>query len=754
MTTYGTNNPIGSPAPKDLYDNAENLDTAIHTGENTWVDRLGNTRTSWAGATGYQVLGDYAGAIEITERNQIVREGGEYWRLKGSVDLPYTTTGTWVGDDDARFVSVGDAVLRSELALDGGVFLVKDAVASVANVTELRALTGLVDGQVVRITDTGRAGLFRRNEADLSPALVLSSVASTSVDAGADTITSAGHGLINGNGVITVAPVNGLSANTVYYVITATTDTFQLSATYGGAAVDLTGSDPVTVKHLLDPQQGIYVISSGQSLTGSDGAWVRQYGQDVGYDLPVNILWFGAVADSTPSTPGTDNASIFSSANSAHKNIVIPEPLEGFYFGVSQWSLQRGSTVQGPGQYVLAIVGTTSDATLTGGGITDLKREITIKDLYIENSQGGDAADLEYCPDFNLVRIYFRSVGASAGRGLNLKNSERGSFSGHCRLGGNPALRMVKDCNGVTADNIVCSGGALGLAVDISGCQQVRMPLTIETSLEGVRIGDNTGDNETEGGFTSGIDLTGSYLESVGTPFKIGVGFAVNGVGLDNCWLNNGALADSDPFPVSSEVLKLGRVKSLSLKGGRWVAAGTEAAIGLIDSIAPSGSAPGQIETLDVDLTVFESVASLIDLSVITNAAYRATAAATNKIAVDDVGRGLGRRYEWVSPVLTANTSYGAVQLTKTLTNGGRVQSVELIEGDGGSMNSMRVQVGNSVAGLEIVDKTYGAVNPLYDDLGVTDGLIRPGSYLRFNLSAGSGAGQFRIRIVYTIDDS
>lgn len=158
MTTYNTGNPLGSAAPKDLYDNAENLDTALHTGENTWVDRFGNTRTSWAGATGYQILGDYAGGIEITERNQIVREGGEYWRLKGSVDLPYTTTGTWVGDDENRFVSVGDAALRQELAADGGAFLVKDAVASVANVTELRALTGLVDGAAVFVADDGSGG--------------------------------------------------------------------------------------------------------------------------------------------------------------------------------------------------------------------------------------------------------------------------------------------------------------------------------------------------------------------------------------------------------------------------------------------------------------------------------------------------------------------------------------------------------------------------------------------------------------------
>lgn len=166
MTTYNTGNPVGSPAPKDLYDNAENLDTAIHTGEKTWVDRLGNTRTSWAGATGYQILGDYAGGIEITERNQIVREGGEYWRLKGSVDLPYTTTGTWVGDDEDRFVSVGDAALRQELAADGGVFLVKDAVASVANVTELRALTVVQDGQSVYVAEKRRAYIYEAANTD------------------------------------------------------------------------------------------------------------------------------------------------------------------------------------------------------------------------------------------------------------------------------------------------------------------------------------------------------------------------------------------------------------------------------------------------------------------------------------------------------------------------------------------------------------------------------------------------------------
>lgn len=50
MTTYNTGNPIGSAAVKDLYDNAENLDTAINSPtSDTWTDRLGVERPTWRG---------------------------------------------------------------------------------------------------------------------------------------------------------------------------------------------------------------------------------------------------------------------------------------------------------------------------------------------------------------------------------------------------------------------------------------------------------------------------------------------------------------------------------------------------------------------------------------------------------------------------------------------------------------------------------------------------------------------------------
>src|SRR5699024_4606971 len=146
MTTYNTANPIGSKYPHNLYDNAENLDTAVNDVENdTWKDRFGRSRKTMSGmerqfdaaedyreatfnltqadrearfnnfiaSSGYQFLGDYAAGIEITEYNQIVRDAnGEFWRLSGQVELPYTTTGDW-GDEESLFVAVGDEIGRA-----------------------------------------------------------------------------------------------------------------------------------------------------------------------------------------------------------------------------------------------------------------------------------------------------------------------------------------------------------------------------------------------------------------------------------------------------------------------------------------------------------------------------------------------------------------------------------------------------------------------------------------------------------------
>ena len=191
MTTYNTQNPLGSSDPRDLYDNAENLDNFVNGEQPAYDDRLGKSRKSWAGmesdfqdeqtrresefdaaqddregvfnaylvSAGYQFAGDYAAGIEITQYNQVVRDSnGEFWRVSGSNALPYTTTGAGLPEGGA-FVAVGDAALRQELALPvsggNGALHVSGAVIYADTIADLQALdtSELVDGQQAAIGD-------------------------------------------------------------------------------------------------------------------------------------------------------------------------------------------------------------------------------------------------------------------------------------------------------------------------------------------------------------------------------------------------------------------------------------------------------------------------------------------------------------------------------------------------------------------------------------------------------------------------
>ena len=66
-----------------------------------------------------------------------------------------------------------------------------------------------------------------------------------------DVITSAGHGLNNGDVLLLTSSTTlpaGLSSGTPYYVRDKTTDTFKLAATAGGAAIDITDTGTGTHK--------------------------------------------------------------------------------------------------------------------------------------------------------------------------------------------------------------------------------------------------------------------------------------------------------------------------------------------------------------------------------------------------------------------------------------------------------------------------------------------------------------------------
>lgn len=105
------------------------------------ADRVEQEFRTFVASSGYQFAGDYATGIGITQYNQILRdENGEFWRLSGSTELPYTTTGAGL-PEGGSFVAVGDAALRQDLANPYmGAAIVARGVVAVDSIADLLAL--------------------------------------------------------------------------------------------------------------------------------------------------------------------------------------------------------------------------------------------------------------------------------------------------------------------------------------------------------------------------------------------------------------------------------------------------------------------------------------------------------------------------------------------------------------------------------------------------------------------------------------
>lgn len=135
MTTYATGNPIGSTSPKDLYDNAENLEFYSLGPLDYYPDRLNVNRISLRGIenrantalanTGFVDIGDYDadGPLTLTLRNQVFTKDGQFYSPSAALALPYTTVNNWT-TDAPKFVNRGDFVLRQDLGQPTGATLV------------------------------------------------------------------------------------------------------------------------------------------------------------------------------------------------------------------------------------------------------------------------------------------------------------------------------------------------------------------------------------------------------------------------------------------------------------------------------------------------------------------------------------------------------------------------------------------------------------------------------------------------------
>lgn len=104
----------------------------------------------------------------------------------------------------------------------------------------------------------------------------VTSTVNGSADPATDTITAVAHGLNNGRKVSfsSTGVTTGLAQNTIYYVVNATTDTFQVSSTVGGAPINFGGStSAVTFRYpnyVVSVNPGVSItMDAPQARTGT-----------------------------------------------------------------------------------------------------------------------------------------------------------------------------------------------------------------------------------------------------------------------------------------------------------------------------------------------------------------------------------------------------------------------------------------------------------------------------------------------------
>lgn len=131
MATTPTNLPVPSESPRDLKFNAGKIDEFVTSENHVYVDRFGDEHRTIAGINydanqailnyGYITKDSFEDGSTISLANECLRwkSNGEYYRWDGilpKVVPPGSTPDSTGGIGDGKWVSVGDAALRTELS--------------------------------------------------------------------------------------------------------------------------------------------------------------------------------------------------------------------------------------------------------------------------------------------------------------------------------------------------------------------------------------------------------------------------------------------------------------------------------------------------------------------------------------------------------------------------------------------------------------------------------------------------------------
>ena len=262
---------------------------AIHIGTAEFSFALGaNVLADTRPPNGFRDVGN-VDVYQLQITNETYQREGSY-RGKRSVDASYSIK------QGLKYLIRCDELTKDNLLMViMGEDLSDNARAALTeSAADVMAFTALIPSESRFWYDLLVAG---EQQTNLASVLVFGGtpIAATTQDAG-DTFTKTSHGLANGDRVILVTLVTTTGATVLvpYFVVGATTDTFQLSATAGGAALTLTTDGTATyltaltenmdfqadieigrVRFLTAQTGNAYCYLTGAAITSADDAYAK-----------------------------------------------------------------------------------------------------------------------------------------------------------------------------------------------------------------------------------------------------------------------------------------------------------------------------------------------------------------------------------------------------------------------------------------------------------------------------------------------
>jgi hypothetical protein len=201
------------------------------------------------------------GIYKLEQYNGTPKPAGAYKALDVDATMSGTATAAWLAQDYrvAYRIIWGYTDENNNLIL--GSPSQRSVITNTSTINDVTLAITIPDGITTNwFYQVYRSAAVDNSSSDVEPSDELglvyegnpvarnfSTYTKTFVDAGVDTgteiITSVAHGFSNGDAVTLTSTgtlPTGITAGSVYYIISATTDTFKLSTTYAGSAVNIT----------------------------------------------------------------------------------------------------------------------------------------------------------------------------------------------------------------------------------------------------------------------------------------------------------------------------------------------------------------------------------------------------------------------------------------------------------------------------------------------------------------------------------